>query len=319
VELLWQTLYRATGRRTGPALVSAISAIEEALWDLTGKACGLPVHGMLGGSCRERIRLCAACVGGTPADAASAAKANRIRGCTAMLVPIDFPSRDMSLRTFLVQNVEKVEAVRQAVGPAVDVAVDCHGRLSPALAIRLLQALAPHELLFAADPCPSENPDAIARVARETSVPLAVGSHLCTRWGFRKLLESEAAAVVQPDVGIAGGILESRRIAAMAEVYYMAAATRRPLGPVSLAASLQFGACTPNLLVQGYRGMPNKWDLGHGFLRTPFELRDGHIAVPNTPGLGFELLADGLEKRKHDGRWEPPAATQEEDGSFAAW
>jgi galactonate dehydratase len=195
----------------------------------------------------------------------------------------------------------------------VDLAVDFHGRVSPTMAIRLCKELEDCGLLFVEEPVLPENVDALVTVARSTTIPIATGERLFTRWGFREVLEKQAAAVLQPDLCHAGGISEVRKIAAMAEAYYVAVAPHNPLGPISLAACLQVDACTPNFLCQ------EQVSLGEGYLARPFVLRDGYIDLPVAPGLGITLDEEALSQRLDDGAWEVPLVFHADDGSFAEW
>jgi galactonate dehydratase len=166
--------------------------------------------------------------------------------------------------------------------------------------------------MFIEEPCLPENVDAMATVARSTSVPIATGERLFTKWGFREVLEKQAAAILQPDLSHAGGILEVRKIAAMAEAYYVAVAPHCPLGPISLAAGLQVDACTPNFLCQ------EQVSLGEGYLKQPFVVKDGYVAVPAAPGLGIEVDEAAVAEKLYDGSWETPRLWHE-DGSLADW
>ena len=180
------------------------------------------------------------------------------------------------------------------------------------MAIQLAKALEPFRPMFIEEPCLPENVDAMATIARATSIPVATGERLFTRWGFREVLEKLAAAILQPDVSHAGGILETRKIAAMAEAYYVHVAPHCPLGPISLAACLQVDACTPNFLCQ------EQVSLGEGYLKQPFVVSDGHIDVPSGPGLGIEVDEEAVADKLYDGGWETPRLWHE-DGSLADW
>jgi galactonate dehydratase len=185
--------------------------------------------------------------------------------------------------------------IRETVGKEIDVAIDFHGRCSPAMSIRLAQALEPFQPLFIEEPVLPENVDALAHVARSTTIPIATGERLFTKWAFREVLEKHAAAVLQPDLSHVGGIFEGRKIAAMAECYYSAIAPHCPLGPIALAACLQLDACTPNFLAQEH------FTLGCGYIKKPFKVVDGYITLPEKPGLGIELDEAALQAKLYDG------------------
>ncbi|MCE9615203.1 MAG: galactonate dehydratase [Lentisphaerae bacterium] len=319
IEHLWQQMYRGTFYRGGPILVSAISGIEQALWDIKGKALNVPVYDLLGGSCRTRIRMYTHCGGASPQDATMQAKGLRVKGYTAVKTGIDGPVRAIDSMEFIDKTVTRIAAIRQELGRGVDLAVDFHGRLSPAMSKRLIPLLEPFQPMFIEEPCLPENVPALAAITASTTIPIATGERLFTRWGFREVLERQAAAVLQPDVCHAGGIFETRKIAAMAETYYVSIAPHNPLGPISLAACLQVDACTPNFLVQEHPGLSNRWDLGHGFLKTPFNIQEGYIETPQGPGLGIDVNEDAVRERAYPGDWDTPRLLQTDDHSVADW
>jgi len=308
----WQSMYRHSFYWGGPILTSAISGIEQALWDILGKWLGVPVYQLLGGACRDKIRLYAHCGGSTPQECARNAKELVEKGFTALKMGLDVaPIRIVDRPSVVDQVVERAGAVRDAVGREVDLAVDFHGQTSPAMAIKLAKALEPFDLMFIEEPCLPENVDVLATVARSTSIPVATGERLFTKWGFREVLEKQAASVLQPDLCHAGGIFECRVIAAMAEGYYAAVAPHNPLGPISLAACIQLDACIPNFLVQEFS------TLGEGYLKEPFRMVSGYVELPERPGLGIELDEEAVaEKIGHD--WKSPMLFHE-DGSVGDW
>ena len=216
-------------------------------------------------------------------------------------------------KAYVARQVGRIQAMRAAIPDTVDLAVDFHGRVSPAMAIRLCKELEDCSLLFVEEPVLPENVDALAAVARSTTIPIATGERLYTRWGFREVLEKQAARVLQPDLCHAGGIGEVRKIAAMAEVYYAAIAPHNPLGPISLASGLHVDACSPNFLCQ------EQVSLGEGYLTQPFVVRDGYIDLPTAPGLGIQLDDDAVAAHLDDGSWETPRVAHSDDGSFADW
>ncbi len=208
--------------------------------------------------------------------------------------------------------VERVASVRQAAGNEIDIALDFHGRASPALARTLAKLLEPYRPMFIEEPVLPGDTASLRDVAQSTTIPIATGERLFTRWQFAEVINSRAAAILQPDLSHAGGIFECRKIAAMAEAANIAVAPHCPLGPIALAASLQLDACTPNFLCQEHV------TLGADYLRKPFEVADGYIAVPQGPGLGIELDDAKVEAGRFDGEWETPR-WELEDGSFAEW
>ena len=319
----WQVLYRGGFYRGGPVLTSALSGIDQALWDIKGKALGVPVWQLLGGACRDRIRVYTWIGGDRPDDVAHQAAEAVARGFTAMkmnataeLGYVDTPRR-------VREAVARVEAVRAAVGDGVDVAVDFHGRVHRAMAVRLAAALDPYGLLFIEEPVLPEHREALAAIAAHTTTPIATGERLDTRWGFKELLAEGHVAVVQPDVSHAGGISELRKIAAMAEAYDVAVAPHCPLGPIALAASLQVDACTPNFLIQE-QSLGIHYHQGSDLLdylvdRSVFRYQDGYVALPSGPGLGIEVDEQAVRRAAEVGhRWRNPI-WRLADGSLAEW
>ncbi len=312
IEHHWQAIYRGGFYRGGPVLTSALSGIEQAMWDITGKWLGVPVHQLLGGAVRDRIRVYAH-VGGESLDAyAESGRAAKAAGFTAVKTAPFGAARFVESKAFVDECVARIAALREAVGDRVDIGVDFHGRVGPAMAVQLIKELEPFRPMFVEEPCLPENVDAMARIARTTTVPIATGERLFTKWAFREVLEKGAAAILQPDLSHAGGILEVREIAAMAEAYYAAVAPHCPLGPIALAASLQLDACTPNFLCQ------EQVCLGEGYLKEPFAVEEGYVALPTGPGLGIEVDEEAVAGKLYDGSWETPRLWHE-DGSVADW
>ncbi|UVI27529.1 galactonate dehydratase [Paenibacillus spongiae] len=318
IEHHWQVMYRGTFYRGGPVLVSALSGVEQAMWDIKGKYYNMPVYEMLGGRCRDKIRMYSHCGGATPEEMAANAIRKVDAGFTAIKIGVDAPVRNVDTLRFLEGQVAKLAAIREAAGSELDIAIDFHGRVSPAMAIRLAQAYEPYYPMFIEEPCLPDNVDTLVRIAQSTSIPIATGERLFTRWGFREALEKQAVAIVQPDLCHAGGIFEAKKIAAMAEVYYASIAPHNPLGPISLASCLQLDACTPNFLIQEHPSMAERWDLGEGYLKRPFVVENGYIALPEGPGLGIEINEEALIERSYGGDWDTPRL-YDEDGAFAEW
>jgi galactonate dehydratase len=284
IEDHWQQLYRETYSRDMPILLGALSGIDQALWDILGKSLGVPVWRLLGGSVRDRIRVYGGAGGATPEQCAENARRTVERGFTALKMTPFGIARPIENAKYLADAAAKVAAVREAVGPEVDIAIDFHRRLTPAMAIRMLKELEPYQIMFAEEPCHPENDDALLQIARSTATPIATGERHTTRWGFREIIEKEAAAVLQPDIRHCGGISELRKIAAMAEVHYIHIAPHSAAGAVGVAASIQVDAAMPNLLIQEFGG-----GNGEGLFVEPLKLVEGHIELPQGPGLGIEI------------------------------
>lgn len=321
---LWQLMYRGTFYRGGPILCSAISGIEMALWDIKGKYYNIPVYQMLGGKCRDKVRMYghlkpAGHRGDFPIEDMIAIADKRLKeGFDVVKYSVIPPIRPIDNKVMCEAIVERFSRIRDFVGKGIDIAVDFHGRVSPAMSVRLLKELEPYYPLFVEEPVLPENVDEMVRVSRSTTIPIAAGERLFTKFGFRELIEKSAVSVVQPDLCHCGGIFEARLIAAMAETYYMQIAPHNPLGPISLAACLQLDAVVPNLLAQEHPGMPNHQDLGEGILKKPFTIEKGYICIPDGPGLGIEVDENALNTLKFDGTWDTPHLFYD-DGSVAEW
>lgn len=310
----WQAMYKHAFYRGGPILTSALSGVEHALWDLTGKALGVPVYKLLGGPLRERIRVYAHVGGRTPDEAAESARSAVARGFRSLKTGAfgGRPGRIVETPAFVETVVSKFVAMRDAVGKDIDIAIDFHGAISPQTSALLIKALEPYQPLFIEEPVQCQNVDVLADLARKTHLPIAAGERLFTKWGFREVLEKGAASILQPDIAHAGGIFEGRLIAGMAEAYYAAIAPHCPLGPIALAACIQLDAAIPNFLAQEHVS------LGDGYLKRPFEVREGYIELPTAPGLGVELDEDAMaDKIGH--AWRNPERWDPDDGSALDW
>lgn len=324
IELLYNMMYRGAFYRGGAVIYSAISGIEQALWDIKGKKLGVPVWQLLGGKCRDRIRMYAHLLpfndNPTEEDIRYWAKKRLDDGFTAlktsMLTP---PVRHIDTLATIRTIVNRMEVLRDAVGEEIDFAIDFHGRISPAMAPVLCRELEKVFPMFIEEPVLPENVDAMAKIARMTTIPIASGERLFTTYGYRELIEKQAVSVVQPDVCHCGGILQTFKIAAMAQNYYMSVAPHNPLGPVALAACLQIDACIQNFTAQEHPTHMERLDLGEGLFRTPFVIKDGYIDVPQGPGLGFEIDEAYLNEILYDGRWSNPVLFFQDDGSMGEW
>ncbi|QRV17962.1 galactonate dehydratase (plasmid) [Haloterrigena salifodinae] len=303
IEYLWQAMYRSSFYRGGPVHMSAIAGIDEALWDLKGKAAGMPVYELLGGPARDRVRLyqhvrahSADDVADPAAAAADEAREHVKAGYTSVkLVPtdgleiIDTPAAVGEAR-------EIVGAVRDAVGPEIDVALDFHGRASKAMARRLATTLEEFQPMFVEEPVTPEHDHALPRIAEATTIPIATGERLYFRGEFRPLLEANAVDVVQPDVSSAGGITETKKIADMAETYDAAIAPHCPIGPLALVASLHVDAAAPNALIQEQVVVGDEDAMRYVENDELFEPTDGYLDLPAEPGLGIDVDEDRVRE-----------------------
>lgn len=325
IERIWHKLYRGSFYPSGSILCSAISAVDQALWDILGKHLDVPVHVLLGGAVRDRVRMYKHVNTGDweptdwnrfdahLAELTTIARAAVDEGYTMIKTALPGPARQLETLGFVRRQAERFAALRDAVGDDVDIAIDFHGRVNPALAKRLIAAIEPYAPMFVEEPCLPENVDAMVDIARSTTVPIATGERLFTRWGFRDLLEKGGAAVIQPDLAHCGGISEGRKIAALSETHYVGFAPHNPLGPVNLAASIQLSLTVPGFVAQ------EQLTLGEGLITSPFVLENGMIAAPTAPGLGVTLDIEAFASQRYDGGWQLPTWTIEEDGALASW
>lgn len=313
IERIWQRYYRGTFYRGGPILMSALSGIEQALWDIKGKALGVAVHELLGGRVRDRIRLYGwlniAATGDYVSEVVRSIEEQDFTAYKFVPVPACEP---LESACFIDEVVATVAALRERLGNGIDMALDFHGRCSPAVAKQLCRALEPYRPLFIEEPVLPTNSRALREIKDSTTIPIAAGERLYTRWDFADLLHEQAVSVIQPDLSHCGGIFEARKIAAMAEIQDIAIAPHCPLGPVALAACLQLDACTPNFLCQ------EQLTLGETLLKEPIQVEAGYARVPEGPGLGVAIDEEKLNQLIFDGIWETPQFTRK-DGSFSEW
>jgi galactonate dehydratase len=321
IEDAWQIGYRGGFYRGGAVLMSALSGLDQALWDLKGKALGLPVWQMLGGMVRERVDVYSWIGGDRPHEAAAGARDRKTQGFTAVKMNATADLGWLDSPKALDSVLERVAAV-QAEG--MDVGLDFHGRVHRPMAKQLVRELEPLRPLFVEEPLLSEQLEGLAQLAAQTSIPIALGERLYSRWDFKPIFERGIADIVQPDLAHAGGISEVRRIAAMAEAYDVAVAPHCPLGPLALASCLQLAACTPNIVLQemslGIHYNTGGYDL-NTYLADDglFAVTGGTVAIPQGPGLGVALDIDKVMDAAKDGhRWRNPV-WRRPDGAFAEW
>lgn len=306
IEECWQTMYNFSRFPGGLIMMSVLSGIDIALWDIAGKVAGMPVWALLGGKCRNRIRTYGEAYGNTPKEASDyAKKIVDTYGFTAVKCFPLFGSPDLPLWNRRVRDAgEKMRAVREALGPDVDIAADAHAALSnPFEAVELADALAPHRPLFLEEPLRPENRDALASVKHKTHVPIATGEMLYSKWEFRELLDRAAADIVQPDICIAGGITELKKIAALAESYCVPIAPHNPMGPVATAANVHLSAAIANFFILEY--LPDDTADRRDIVDEPVPFRDGWLDIPDKPGLGIEIIKENLREPMKGG-WSRP-------------
>jgi galactonate dehydratase len=321
IEEHWQVLRRSGFYRDGAILSSALAAIDEALWDIAGKVHGVPVHELLGGPVRDRVRAYVWIAG----DDLNEFTAEQLVEETQRRIDEGFDAFKLTpMKAFAVDTpaaghevVSRMAALREAVGPNRDIALDVHGHWSKAMARRLLPQLEPLELLFVEEPILPEHLHMVGEVCATTSLPIATGERLYNRWDFLPVLQG-GIGVAQPDVSQAGGISETRRIAALAEIYDVTVAPHCPLGPIALAASLQIDFATPNILIQE-QSVAHYGDTFLDYLldRSIFELEDGYFRRPTGPGLGIEVDERAVERAAELGHDRRNPIWRHADGSFA--
>ena len=314
IEHHWQYLYRM-GPFRGTALSGAISAVDIALWDIKGKHFGVPIWELLGGNCRDKIRLHLLGGGSTPETMYDAAKAAVEEGFTALKFdPVVGGFQDMAVDRLVKTARDIVAAAREGGGPDLDLIVEVHRKLTPMNSIVLESALAPFNLYFIEDPIQIDTIATQAELAKRMTTPLAVGERNVSIWEFRELLEAGGPQYVRPDLGLAGGITQCKKIAALAEAYHSAVVTHNFLGPLITAASLHLDTSIPNFITQEY----TKADESEQFAvyKVAYKREGGYIPIPEAPGLGIEL-DDGLIEKTPYQPMNTGTTPLREDGSVA--
>jgi galactonate dehydratase len=320
IEHHWQHIYRSAFYRGGNVLMTALSGIDQALWDIKGKHHDAPVYELLGGAVRDRIRLYAHWGIRTMEERSLEHARTRLdklqeRGYTAYKAGPGGKWRAHEPPAMVDEFVKRAYLMREWVGPDIELAFDFHGKMTPAMAIEVCHELKGMRPMFVEEPVPQENVDALKLVSDAVPFPIATGERFLTRWGFRECLEKGAAALIQPDASHVGGISELRRVASMAEVYYVHVLPHCAIGPVAFSACLQVDAATPNFLAQEQI----EAGLGDGLLVEPWEVTDGHVDLPTRPGLGIEIVEDDLAEEPHYQEELGGEYFYESDGSVADW
>ena len=323
IEDIWQVLYRAAFYRGGPILMSAISGIEQALWDIKGKWLNVPIYELLGGAVRDKMRVYCWIGGDRPRNVAEAAREKLENGYSAIKMNATDEMAWIDNFQKIQDVLDRVGAIRDEVGGKLDIAVDFHGRVHKAMARVLMKELEPYKLMFIEEPVLTENEEAFVELRNNTSTPIATGERNYTRWGFKNMLHAGGIDIIQPDLSHAGGILECKKIAAMAEAYDIAVAPHCPLGPIALAACLQLDFCTPNSFIQEqslgihYNQKADMLD----YLKDPtvFEYNKGYVNKMIKPGLGIEVNEEKVrEMAKIGHNWKNPV-WRTIDGAVAEW
>src|SRR5690606_681025 len=323
IEDHWTVLYRGGFYRGGGVHMSALAGIDQALWDIKGKALGVPVSEWLGGNVRGHIKVYSLIGGDRPGETAAAAQAAVARGFTAVKMNGTEEVQYVDSYDKVERCLQNVAAVREAVGPNVGIGVDFHGRVHRPMAKVLVKELEPYRLMFIEEPVLSENHEALKELAHLSSTPIALGERLYSRWDFKRLLSEGYVDIIQPDPAHAGGITETRKIAAMAEAYDVALALHCPLGPIALAANLQIDAVCHNAFIQE-QSLGIHYNAGNDLLdyvtdRSVFAYENGFVTIPNGPGLGITVNEEYVTERAAVGhRWRNPI-WRHADNSVAEW
>ena len=323
IEDHWNRMYRGGFYRGGPILMSALSGIDQALWDIKGKYHGASIHQLMGGRAREQMKVYSWVRGNSPAEFAASTKDMIARGFTVVKMNACDALEYVDTHVAVEQGVRRVAAVREAAGPNVGIAVDFHGRVHKPMVKVLARELEPLRILFIEEAAMPENNEVLRELANSVAIPLATGERMYSRWQFKALLTDGCVDIIQPDLSHAGGITECKKIISMAEAFDVAAAPHCPLGPIALASCLQVDATCHNAFIQEQSlGI----HYGHGgelldYLVDPgvFRFESGYVPIPSGPGLGIEINEEHVRAMaKHGHAWRNPL-WRHRDGSIAEW
>jgi galactonate dehydratase len=323
IEDHWNVMYRSGFYRGGPILMSAIAGLDQALWDIKGKFYNAPVHDLMGGACRDSIRVYSWIGGDRPSDVGKAAQEVVERGFTAIKMNATEELQYIDTHEKVDQVLERVAAIREAVGNYVGIGIDFHGRVHKPMAKILVKELEQFRPMFIEEPVLPENNEALRDIANLTSTPIATGERMFSRWDFKNLLQDGYADIIQPDLSHAGGITECKKIASMAEAYDVGLAPHCPLGPIALAACLQIDATSHNAFIQE-QSLGIHYNQGNDLLdyivdSSVFQYENGFVKIPHGPGLGIEINEEYVKKMAETGHaWKNPV-WRHKDGSVAEW
>ncbi|RBW69294.1 galactonate dehydratase [Bacillus taeanensis] len=323
IEDHWQMMYRSGFYRGGPILMSAIAGIDQALWDIKGKYYNAPVYELLGGACRESVRVYSWIGGDRPSDVGQAAKEKAEDGFTAVKMNGTEELQYIDSYKKIDEVLERVAAIREAVGNDFGIGIDFHGRVHKPMAKILAKELEQFKPMFIEEPVLPENNEALREVARATTIPIATGERMFSRWDFKELLAEGYVDIIQLDLSHAGGITECKKIFAMAEAYDVAVAPHCPLGPIALASCLQVDAGSHNVFIQE-QSLGIHYNQGSDLLDylidpSVFEYKDGYVEMLKGPGLGIEINEEFVRKQAEGGhKWKNPV-WRHKDGTIAEW
>ena len=323
IEDHWNVMYRAGFYRGGPILMSAIAGIDQALWDIKGKYYGAPIHQLLGGKARDKMKVYSWIGGDRPADVGLAAKKMADNGFLAVKMNATEELQYVDSYDKIDEAVKRIAAVRDAVGPSFGIGIDFHGRVHKPMAKILAKELEPYRPMFIEEPVLPENNEDLREIANHVSIPIATGERMFSKWQFKTLLNAGYVDIIQPDVSHAGGITECKKIISMAEAFDVAAAPHCPLGPIALAACLQVDATCHNAFIQE-QSLGIHYNEGSDLLdylvdKSVFEYEGGYVRIPDKPGLGIEINESHVRKMAAEGHnWRNPV-WRHQDGSVAEW
>lgn len=322
IERIWQELHRSFFRG-GPINGTIVSGIEMALWDIKGKALNVPVYELLGGAARDKIMVYSWIGGDRPQDVAKEAIDRRDRGFKAIKMNATEELHYIDSFEKVQAVVDRVKSIRDAVGFDLNIGVDFHGRVHKAMAKVLAKELEPYKLMFLEEVVLPENEEAFKEIAKHVVTPLATGERLYSRWDFKNIITEGVIDIIQPDIALCGGILETRKIAAMAEAFDIAVAPHAPYGPIALAATLQLDVCTPNVFIQE-QSLGIHYNKGFDLLdfvknKEIFQYKDGYLDLPTKPGLGLEIDEELVEKVSAEGLYWTNPSWKNYDGTIAEW
>lgn len=323
IEDIWTTLYRAGFYRGGGVLMSAISGIDQALWDIKGKYFQTPVYQLIGGACRTKMRVYSWIGGDRPSDTGAAAKERKDAGFTAIKMNATEELQYIDSYEKIDAVLERVADVREKCGKHFGIALDFHGRVHKPMAKVLAKKLEEFDPMFIEEPVLCENMEYFPEIAAACNIPIATGERLFTKWDFKRLLKIGGVDIIQPDLSHAGGITEVKKIAAMAEAHDVAIAPHCPLGPIALSACLNVDATCHNAVIQeqsiGIHYNVSKSVLDYVTNQDDFKFTDGYIEFPHIPGLGVRVNEPlVIEESKYPHEWKNPV-WRHADGSIAEW
>lgn len=323
IEDIWQILYRGGFYRGGPILMSAISGIDQALWDIKGKFLNIPVFELLGGAVRNKMKMYCWIGGDNPDVVLEQAHEKVKAGYQAVKMNATGGMQWVSSLKDIKTIALNIKLLREEFGYDLDIGLDFHGRVHKPMVKKLIDELAPYEPMFIEEPVLSENNDALKHIYAYTNIPIATGERMFSRWDFKEILHQGVVDIIQPDLSHAGGISEVRRIATMAEAYDVTLAPHCPLGPISLASALHIDFVSANAIIQE-SSLGIHYNQGYDILDyvlNPeiFDVKDGHIDLFQKPGLGVEINEEKLlEGQKVGHNWANPI-WRNEDGNFSEW